>query len=69
MGASPKWKVYTEDNEYIASVKHPIYGAMLLGAIGKGTLRLGHKAIKWTEGVDGNSAESYDHTAFVAMTQ
>lgn len=69
MAASPKWKVYTADNIYIASVKHPEYGAMLLASISQdgATLRYGHVAIVWTEGIDGHAAESYDRVSEVAF--
>jgi len=65
MAASPKWKVYTEDGEYIASVKRPQFGAMILAGLGQpqSTIRIGHRYIMWTESVDGDSAESYDVVA------
>ena len=64
MAASPKWKVYTSAGEYIGSVKHPMYGAMLLAGMGDrgATLRQGHgvSATVWTDGIDGEAAESFD---------
>jgi len=64
MSASPAWKVYTRDGEYVASVKHPTLGAMICAGLGEGTtIRLGHRRIVWTEGEDGQSSDSYDMVA------
>ncbi len=67
MAASPRWKVYRADGEYIASVKDPMLGAMLLAGLSEegATIRLGHSRVAWTEGVDGNAGESYDTVAEV----
>jgi len=69
MASSPIWKVYTADNEYIASVKHPMYGAMLLTGLGQpnATLRYGHNKIVWTECIDGNALESYDYVTEICL--
>ena len=62
MASSLSWKVYTMGGEYIASVKSPLYGAMLLAGLGaKGTtIRYGHKHIVFTDFVDADASESYD---------
>ena len=64
--ASPKYKIYTPDNEYIGCVKHPSDAAVLVSVQGDGaTIRIGHakRDIVYTEGVDGQAAESYDNVA------
>ena len=66
MGASPPWKVYRANNEYIASCKLPEYAAMILAGLGEdgATIRLGHRNVAaWTEGKDGHAFESYDVVA------
>jgi len=69
MASSPVWKVYRTDGEYIASVKHPSYAAMILTGLGEqgATIRWGHGKIVWVEGVDGCSSESYDYVAEVCQ--
>ena len=69
MAKSPDWKVYTAGGIYIASVKSPEYGAMIMAGIGYigTTLRYGHKRIVWTEGIDGFASESYDQVAETAF--
>ena len=66
MAGSPVWKVYDELGTYIASVKSPAYGAMILAGTGGGTLRFGHNRVVWREGVDGQACESYDKVNAVA---
>lgn len=67
MAASPRFKVYTPDGEYIAACKYSEDAAMLASlGYGKGaTIRDGHtkRSIVWTEGVDGDGSESYDLVA------
>jgi len=64
MAASPKYKIYNNDNEYIASVKHIEDAAILVSANGNGaTIRIGHakRDIVWLEGQEKMPAsESYD---------
>lgn len=77
MGASPRWKVYTYDDEYVASTTDPVYAAMIVSGIGHPgtTIRDGHRkrSVVYTDGVvlaDGtisNAAESYDHVAEVCQ--
>jgi len=65
MAGSPKYKVYDNDGVYVASCKSLEDAAILVG-IGytdRGTVRLGHGPILWTNGVDGNAADSYDGAA------
>jgi len=65
--SSPKYKVYDNDGQYVASCKHLEDAAILVG-IGypdRGTVRLGHGRTLWTNGVDGNASESYDGAAQV----
>lgn len=66
MAATHRFKVYTAEGEYVASVKSPELGAMLLSGacLGLGsTIRDGHSHIVWIEGVDGEAGESYDQVA------
>lgn len=66
MAGSPKWKVYDPDGVYMASTKEVAGAALLMSLYGEGsTIRLAHRMVVWTEGVDGNGAESYDGTAEV----
>jgi hypothetical protein len=61
MGQSPHWKIYTRDNEYVASVKNTEGAGLLAGLYGDGTtIRFEHRKVVWTEGVDGKAANSYD---------
>lgn len=73
MAASPRWKVYTYDDQYVASVVDPIYGAFICAGNGHAgtTIRDGHhkRNTVFTEGMvtaDGrvvHAAESYDLVA------
>ena len=71
MAASPKYKVYTADNEYIASVKYPDIAGALVSVLGEGsTIRIEHKRIVWTEGKEAQPAgESYDFVAEVVYAR
>ena len=62
MAASPQFKVYTSDREYIASVKYPDDAAVIIDKHGDGTtLRNGHTTVVWCEGTEIIQAmESYD---------
>ena len=66
MAASPKWKVYDQEGQYVASCKSPFYAAAMLCGLGiEGyTIRKGHRPANtmWTEGADGWSGESMDTT-------
>jgi hypothetical protein len=64
MPASPKWKVYDPNNQYVASVRDTEGASLLMDLYGDGsTIRLDHRRIVWTEGKDGRASESYDQTA------
>lgn len=53
MAASPKWKIYNAQGEYRGCTKSPEEAAALVFAIGEGaTIRLEHRVLCWTEGVD-----------------
>ena len=66
MGASPIWKVFSKDGEYLASFKYPEDAACLVTARGEGmTLRLGH-AKNWTVFTATDEPESYDGVALIA---
>tara|TARA_Y100000310_G_scaffold7229_1_gene7940 strand:+ start:623 stop:844 length:222 start_codon:yes stop_codon:yes gene_type:complete len=62
MATSPRWKVYTAEGEYIASVKHPKYGAMILAGIGVTgtTIRDGLGGVIFIDFVDADASNSYD---------
>ena len=67
MAATPRWKVYNADGEYIAATKHVEDAAALVALNGNGsTIRDGHskKDIRWMEGTETFPAgESYDRVA------
>jgi hypothetical protein len=74
MAASPRFKVYDEENRYRASTVDPGDAAMII--VGNGgragwTIRDGHakKATVWTEGRDGQAGESYDVVAETAWSR
>jgi hypothetical protein len=74
MAMSPLWKVYRADGEYIASVRSPEYGAMILASLDEtgATIRRGHssaRAAYFTEGKDGHAAESYDAVAKICYAR
>lgn len=70
MAATPRYKIYNADGEYVAACKYIEESAMLVGLLGDGTtIRDGHekKYIVWHEGKqDQSAAESYDYVAQVA---
>ena len=67
MAATPRFKVYNRDGEYIAATRYPDDAAVLAGARGEGTtVRLLHgvRDTVWREGAEEFSAsESYDGAA------
>lgn len=68
MAGSPRWKVFGPNKKYTAACKEIEAAAALVAFYGEGaTIRDGYnnRRIVWTEGVDGDAGESYDH---VAMT-
>lgn len=67
MAASPKYKVYSNKNEYVASCKYAEDAAAIVSMRGDGTtIRLGHSVVLWTEGQENLPAgESYDNVAEV----
>jgi hypothetical protein len=68
MGASPRFKIFTADKEYIGSTKYVEDAAAVVALNGDGaTIRDGHSKVVWTEGPsgDGSAAESYDAVAIV----
>lgn len=69
MAASPRYKVFNPEGEYVASCKHIEDAAALVANYGNGaTIRDGHspKNAVWTEGKESQpAAESYD---FVLVT-
>lgn len=61
MAASPKYKVYSHEREYMGSVKYAEDAARLVSGMQDGaTIRIGHTWIVWTEGTDGEAGASYD---------
>ena len=63
MASSPILKVYSPKGEYVGSAKEVLGAAVMAQVYGEGsTIRLGHKIVLWTEGVDGDACESYDKT-------
>ena len=62
MAASPAFKVYSADNKYVAACKFTEDAAAVVALHDGGTVRTGHrkKDIFFTQGVDGDAADSYD---------
>lgn len=63
MASTPRLKVFDADGTYQAACHDYAAAALLMSLYGDGaTIRLGHskRETVWTEGVDGNGAESYD---------
>jgi hypothetical protein len=71
MAATHSWKVYTKDNEYIASCKIPFYAAIVCAGIGQAgtTIRYGHgkKGIVFTDFIDADASESYDVVSAICL--
>lgn len=69
MAATPEYKVYNAQKEYVAACKYALDAAILVSNYNDGaTIRHGHslKGIVWTEGAEDQPAgESYDHVADV----
>jgi hypothetical protein len=67
MAATPRWKIYNPEGEYVAACKYGEDAACLMAFLGEGaTIRDGHSTVVWNEGREACSAgESYD---FVANT-
>lgn len=62
-----KWKVYDPTGNCIASCLYGEDAAALVGMHGDGaTIRVGARAIVWTEGIEEQDAtESYDYVAYL----
>ena len=60
--ASPKYKVY-KGSEYVGCAKYAEDAAALVALQEDGSVRLLHKYVLWTQGVDGDAGESYDAAA------
>ena len=72
MAATPKYKIFTPDNEYVASCKYVEDAAALVAFRGHGsTIRTGHskKSIVYTNGEDGEAGESYDVVADIVFNR
>ena len=65
MAATPEFKVYTADGEYIAACKHIEDAAAVVALYNEGaTIRWMHSKIVWKEGAENFPAsESYDEVA------
>ena len=70
MAASPRYKIYSSDNEYIASVKYVTDAAVLVGVHCGGTVRDGHlkRDTVWHEGAERfYASDSYDGAAEIIL--
>lgn len=69
MAGSPKLKIYTASGRYVASLKEYEAAAALASFYGNGaTVRYGHGGlVLWTEGTDGEGAESFDGATAVMI--
>lgn len=66
MAGSPQFKVYDANGEYIGCVKYAEDAAVLVGICGRGDgakVKWQHTKTVWTQGEDGDAAESYDAAA------
>ncbi len=72
MAASPRFKVYDSSGDYRGCLKDPSEAAAVIAALGPGsTIRDGHanKDTVYTDGVDGDAGDSYDHVAEVVWSR
>lgn len=72
MAASPRWKVYSAEGEYVSACRYVEDAAAVVALYGcVATIRDGHREVVWTEGddKDGCAADSYDHVADVVRTR
>lgn len=69
MAGTPKYKIYDNDGQYVASTKSADDAAILvvIGYSDKGTVRLGHGQILYTAGTDGHTTDSYDDVAAIIL--
>ena len=67
MARSPDWKVYNDAGKYIGCAKHPSDAAAMCALYPNGMIRWQHRITVFTNGVDGDAADSYDHTAEVCF--
>ena len=71
MGASPRWKVYSNGKNYLGCAWDPIMAAAMVSCAGEGsTIRDGHSVRKvvWKEGHESTRAfESYDAVQITIM--
>ncbi len=56
MAATPKFKVYSTDGEYVAACKYAEDAAAVVASYEGGTIRLGHRKILFTEGAETETA-------------
>lgn len=70
MGASPPYKVYDHEGQYVAACRYVSDAAAIVACHDTPgwTIRYGHhkRSTLWTEGQDGQAGESYDHVVEVA---
>lgn len=71
MAASPRFKVYAPDREYIASCKYAEDAVALASLHGDdATVRLNHGDVLWREGAEEISGqESYDRAAQIVYNR
>ena len=62
MVGSSRWKVYSDDGEYLAACKYIMDAAAILGAHGIPgyTIRDGYRRVVWKDGKDGVAGDSFD---------
>lgn len=66
MATTPRWKVFDDRGEYVASCKYPSDAAALVGLRTSGaTVRDGHRVVVFEQGRDGDAGESYDLAALL----
>ena len=70
MAASPMWKIYDQDRNYVAACKELEACAALMVFYGPGsTIRLGHGRVVYTEGSTIFASESYDAVVGSILSQ
>ena len=65
--AQSRWKVYSDEGEYLATCKYILDAAAILGAHGIPgyTIRDHDHYVVWTDGDDGVAGDSFDNVAEV----
>lgn len=71
MAASPKYKAYSPEGEYVAAFKYITDALLFVDALStKGTtIRLGHQYVVWTEGNEGDAQDSHAKAVLLVLAR